>query len=197
MLIRLCRYHANEAMLVQTAQKTEAYTARPLYTAPGQYIPKPEMSFAGLVLISVLVLLQMVGLLCLTWYIYQVPTWTAMLDALAVARITNSLDKGNIPAIGSMSNKYLQRLKSIDALVGVVETGAEDWSSESSPAGEGKSVELGLGASGLFSRRLTKFRVQRSAELEMDCQCEGCRRRRDQDSSTLGSSRNTQSASNR
>lgn len=111
-----------------------------------------------------------------------------MLDALAIARITNSLDKGNIPAIGSTSSKDVQGLKSIDALVGVVETGAEDCSSEASPDAEGKSVELRLGASGLFSRRLTNFRVQRSAEMEMGCQCEGCGRRRDQKSGPWGSS---------
>lgn len=173
------RFHANEAMLVQTAQKTAGYTARPLYTAPGIFLPKPAVSLAGTIVISMLMLLQLLGLAYLAWYIYQVPTWTGMLDALAIARITNSLDKGDIPALGAVTARDVQRLQAVDALVGVVETGGEGCSTGSSPVTtQRRTVELGLGASGLFSRRLTRFRVQRSAGVELDCHCEGCMRTR-------------------
>ncbi|KAL6157523.1 hypothetical protein ACJQWK_06561 [Exserohilum turcicum] len=172
-------FHANEAMLVQTAQKTAGYTARPLYTAPGIFLPKPAVSLAGTIVISMLMLLQLLGLAYLAWYIYQVPTWTGMLDALAIARITNSLDKGDIPALGAVTARDVQRLQAVDALVGVVETGGEGCSTGSSPVTtQRRTVELGLGASGLFSRRLTRFRVQRSAGVELDCHCEGCMRTR-------------------
>jgi hypothetical protein len=115
-------------------------------------------------------LLQLIGLVYLAWYIYQVPTWTAMLDALAVVRITSSLDKGGIPSVGSMSENDLNRLSDISGLVGVDHT--EDGLDE--PAGK-KEVELGLGAPGLFHRRLAKLLVQRSVEMStLDCQCEDC-----------------------
>lgn len=165
-------------MLIQTAQKTSGTTARALFSSPGTYIPKPEVSLTGIVIVSMLLLLELIGLAYLAWYIYQVPTWTAMLDALAIARITNSLDKGVIPAIGSMTDAEVQRLKEIDALIGVVEDTNVEGYSDTSPAIQGKSVELGVGASGLFTRRLADFRVRRSAQRELDCQCEGCRRRR-------------------
>jgi hypothetical protein len=124
-----------------------------------------------------MILLQLIGLAYLAWYIYQVPTWTAMLDALAIARITNSLDRGNIPSIGSMSEDDLARLGNRNALVGVVHTENRDDGLDDS--GTIKEVELGLGAPGLSHRRLIKFRMQRSVEMDgINCQCEGCRRRR-------------------
>ncbi|USP75253.1 hypothetical protein yc1106_02527 [Curvularia clavata] len=147
-------FHANEAMLVQTSQKTSGCTARTLFSSPGTYIPKPEVSLTGIIIISALLLLELIGLAYLAWYIYQVPTWTAMLDALAIARITNSLDKGVIPAIGSMTDADMQRLKETDALVGVVETAAEEYS-DASPVGEDKLVELGLAK--LISEGLAKY----------------------------------------
>jgi hypothetical protein len=132
------------------------------------------------VIVSVLVLLQAIGLAYLEWYMYQVPTWTATLDALPVARITNSLDKGNIPSIGSMGEDDLARLSNINALVGVVYNENRDEGLDRvADSGATKEVELGLGAPGLFHRRLTKLRMQRSAEMDgINCQCEGCRRRR-------------------
>ncbi|KAH7355564.1 hypothetical protein BKA66DRAFT_382204, partial [Pyrenochaeta sp. MPI-SDFR-AT-0127] len=113
-------FFANQAMLLQTAEKTEGFTARPIYTAAGQLISKPVVSPTGRIIVSVLILAQLIGLAYLAWYIYQVPTWTAMLDALAVARITNSLNKGDIPGIGSMSTGDLRRLEETDGLVGII-----------------------------------------------------------------------------
>ena len=108
-----------------------------------------------------------------------------MLDALAVARITNSLgDKADIPALGSLNSADLARLRHVDALVGVVETTTttreqDNRFSETSRSTTVGEVEFGLAASGLFTRRLARFRVKRLAgEGEMDCFCEGCQRRR-------------------
>jgi hypothetical protein len=132
-------------------------------------------------------LLQLIGLAYLAWYIYQVPTWTAMLDSLAVARISSSLDKGDIPPVGSMSENDLTRLSDTSGLVGIIHT--EDGLGES--AGK-KEIELGLGAPGLFHRRLAKFSVQKSVEMStLDCQCEGCQRRLlgTEDDSTISSGR--------
>jgi hypothetical protein len=170
-------FFANQAMLLQTVQKTQGVTARPLGTAPGETIQRPTGSLASLIVMSILVLLQLLGLLYLAWYIYSVPTWTDMLDALAVARITSSLDRGSIPGVGSLDSNDIDRLSKIDGLIGVVDRFDEEPPVDAST---GQSVELGLGASGLFHRRLAKFRMQRSKHtgIDMVCQCEGCRRRR-------------------
>ncbi|KAH7091064.1 hypothetical protein FB567DRAFT_263880 [Paraphoma chrysanthemicola] len=174
---------ANRAMLLRTVQNTQEFTARTIRTAPGTYIQRPTITTAGMIVVSILVLFQLIGLAYLVWYIYQVPTWTAMLDALAIARITNSLDKGDIPAIGSLTEKDLRRLGELNGSVGIVEGDSMDDMED--PAVR-RELELGLGASGVFHRRLAKFRMTRSqgspglrgGEMEMDCQCEGCRRRR-------------------
>lgn len=166
-------------MLSQTV-RTKTWTARPIYEGSGRTIQRPTASLAGLIVISVLVLLQLLGLIYLAWYIYCVPTWTDMLDALAIARITSSLDKGHVPAIGSMNHRDLDRLSKMDGLVGVVDRVDEEPQADSAVQ---RTIELGLGAPGLFHRRLAKFRMKRSSEprvdiVDMDCQCEGCRRRR-------------------
>ena len=63
-----------------------------------------------------------------------------------------------------------------DATIGIVE--GEYASDSAGLVTEVKTVELGLGASGVFTRRLARFRVRRAeAVSEMECRCEGCRRR--------------------
>ena len=170
-------------MILQTVAKTEAYTARTIYTAPGQFIPKPSTGLSGLVVVSVLVFAQLIGLAYLAWYIYQVPTWTDMLDALAVARITNSLSRTDIPSLGSITPSEIERLRKLDGLVGVIEHDAEPHSSYEPTPASNKTVELDLGAPGIFHRRLARFRLKRSSprmagDIDLDCMCEGCRRRR-------------------
>lgn len=100
-----------------------------------------------------------------------------MLDALAVARITASLDPGSVPGVGSLDSITLDGLSKMDGLIGVVDRVDEGSSADVST---GTSVELGLGSPGLFHRRLAKFRMKRSKHVGVDmvCQCEGCRRRR-------------------
>lgn len=166
-------------MLVETAKKTKGFTARPIRTAPGLTMQRPTGSLSDIIVVSVFVFLQLLGLLYLAWYIYSVPTWTDMLDALAVARITSSLDRGSIPGVGSLDSNDMDRLDQTEGLIGVVDGVNEEPSADASTS---KSVELGLGASGLFHRRLAKFRMRpagsRHYPTDMTCQCEGCRRRR-------------------
>ncbi|EDU41293.1 predicted protein [Pyrenophora tritici-repentis Pt-1C-BFP] len=78
-----------------------------------------HLSASILIVISLLILIQALGLAYLAYYIYQVPTWTDMLDAMAVARIANSLDKADIPALGLVDRRDLEGLRGISALVGV------------------------------------------------------------------------------
>jgi hypothetical protein len=164
-------------MLLQTVRKTEGSTARPIRSGAGASVQRPIVSTAGLIIVSILVLLQLVGLAYLAWYIYQIPTWTGMLDALAVARITNSLEKGTVPAMGGMSIRDLDGLIETNGAIGVVNTECEEQALAADNPAE-KSVQLGLGASGVFHRRLAKFRMKRYTEVAVNCECEGCHRRR-------------------
>lgn len=106
-----------------------------------------------------------------------------MLDTLAVAGIAHSLVKNDIPSLDYMSHREIERLRTIDGLGGVVEAHTEGSTSYEPAVASDKTVELGLGASGVFTRRLILFRVKRSSarmvgDVDMDCMCEGCRRRR-------------------
>ncbi|KAH7410007.1 hypothetical protein DE146DRAFT_751722 [Phaeosphaeria sp. MPI-PUGE-AT-0046c] len=171
-------FFANQAMLLKTVENTQGLTARPIYFGSGRNIQRPTGSLGGLIAISVLVFFQLLGLIYLAWYIYEVPTWTGALDALAIARITSSLDKGNMPAIGNSDSSDLVQLSKIDGLIGVVDRVDEEPLADASVE---RTIELGLGAPGLFHRRLAKFWMPRPSEppsIDMVCQCEGCRRRR-------------------
>lgn len=175
------RFFANQALLLETARKNQGFTSRTIRTALGENIQVPASSLGGIIVVSILMLIELLGLVYLTWYIYRVPTWTAMLDSLAVARIANSLSKDQIPAIGSMSEKEFENLGRIDGLVGVVE------SKEGAGSDSTNEVMLGLGAPGVFNRHLAKFRMKRGSmkrvitmPVDMDCQCEGCQRRRNE-----------------
>jgi hypothetical protein len=96
-----------------------------------------------------------------------VPTWTALLDAMAVARITNSLDRGAIPAIRSVTRDDRNRLDEMNGLDGVVDSGYMD-------------EEVGDPLEVVIDRRLAKIAVQRAERRRTmkDCQCSRCRRRR-------------------
>ena len=165
-------------MLLQTAQNTQDFTARAIRYAPGEYIQRPVASAAVLIILSILMLIQLIGLAYLAWYIYQVPTWTGLLDAMAIARIANSLDKGAIPAIGSVTREDQNRLGEMNGLIGVVD--AVHMDEEANDPLEKKEIELGLGAPGVFNRKLAKVAMQRAERrrTEKECQCSGCRQKR-------------------
>ena len=111
-------YFANEALLSGTASATSSTSARSIWTSPGLTILKPRKTLTGTIIISVLILLQLVGLILLARYACKVPTWTGSLDALAVARISASLK--DIPPIDQIDERDLKKkLEELDALVGV------------------------------------------------------------------------------
>lgn len=60
---------------------------RTIYSSPGTTIIKPRQSPAGVIIVSILITAQIVGLLILAHYICSSPTWTQTLDAYALARI--------------------------------------------------------------------------------------------------------------
>lgn len=85
-LLEISSFFANEALLSVSAEVSAAYT-RSIYTAPGYVLLKPRFSIPALVVISLVVALQVLGLLLLLRFIYSAPAWTGSLDALALARI--------------------------------------------------------------------------------------------------------------
>jgi hypothetical protein len=95
---------------------------RNIYTSPGIAVPKPVLPRSGVIIMSVWIGLQLLGLIYLTYYLYRVPSWSDQLDAMAMARIGASLDhRGVLPAIGPVKKQDLVTLQSVGGLIGIVE----------------------------------------------------------------------------
>jgi hypothetical protein len=72
---------------------------------------------------SLLIGLQLLGLLRLTWYIYHVPSWTGTLDAMAMARIGARLGQQGLllnDGVSGDRERDARALHKVDGLIGVV-----------------------------------------------------------------------------
>ena len=101
--------------------------------APGSPVLRPLKTVAGTVIVSVLLGLQVTGLIILAWYIYTVPTWTAAFDSIAVAQLIKSVDDDHIPPIGYADD---EKLKDVDGLVGIAEKDVTSSAFETSETAE-------------------------------------------------------------
>jgi hypothetical protein len=93
-------------------------TGREMYTAPGIRVWKPEVSLASLIILSIIVGLQILGLVALGCWIFMWPTWTRTLDARAIARVAASLEPGLLPPIGTSGQKNWEGLARVDGIIG-------------------------------------------------------------------------------
>lgn len=138
---------------------------------------------ASLVVITVLIAAQLVGLGLLTRLTYSVPTWASALDALEVAQIGKALPIDDWAPIGQVTAAEEKRLNDIDALIGidqgqdgregekdvgedyvpekggqVAEENAQirDDDSNSECTRDPTQIHLALGGKGLVTREITK-----------------------------------------
>ena len=121
---------ANKNMLMQsvTQQLQESLTDEvAIYTGSGYPITKPSVSLAGIIVVSVLLGAEVIGLCILALWIAQRPSWTSTLDAVAVARLARDVPEAEMvwPAIGDLQgNKgangsaYVSELDKADGVVG-------------------------------------------------------------------------------
>jgi|SRR5690242_268960 len=127
-LLHISLYVANRALLTfyspnvsgQGASTLLRFRGRVIHTSPGQAVQRPVVSVAALVVLSLLVGLQLIGLAFLAYYIYRVPTWTGALDAMAIARIGASVRQHDmLPPIGPVTQRDRDALNNVDGLVGI------------------------------------------------------------------------------
>lgn len=168
-------YLANQATLEVAASRftraARIFEPYRILHAEGIPVRTPVVSTAALAVVTVLLGLQVAGIVALLWYIYTAPTWTETLDALAVAGITRQLaerEGGFLRSDGLWvtTEKEFREMRTMDALVGVVDMA--DGESEGNPLARasdetivvggaptpGPSYTLRVGAPGLISRRL-------------------------------------------
>ncbi|KAJ5827341.1 hypothetical protein N7447_004104 [Penicillium robsamsonii] len=112
-------YVSNRAMLTQTVTGSFAFSARQIKFGGGMLVPLPQKTLAGTVVVTILIFLQLLGLLALTYYIYQLPTWTHALDAVAVARMSIGLNDPVMRELAHGGEIDQAKLKKIDGLVGL------------------------------------------------------------------------------
>ncbi|KAF3025875.1 hypothetical protein E8E14_014819 [Neopestalotiopsis sp. 37M] len=174
-MLMVSMYYANRAVLVNTATSTGSLYARSIYASGGTILIKPVFrGIASMIVLTILIAAQFVGLIFLAWYIYQVPTWAPALDAAAVARIGRTMKDHELPPIGAFTEKDEQKLKKVDGLIGVVEgkeavdrdrEGDEESQIESESESSGTAaliIPLAPGATGFISKKLLPRKSKKS-----------------------------------
>jgi len=131
----LTTYAAANAMLnVGPGQAIEGYF---LSTSPGTSIQKPDITFTGMAVVSILLAVQIIGLTLMAVYASRKVTWTAALDSWAMLRLGAEIGTGNLPAVSAFEAKRAGVLDAQKGWVGeLVVEGRE---------GEVTLRELGLG----------------------------------------------------
>lgn len=122
-------YLANEALLTLTADASKIDSARRIYTSNGTSVFKPSMRYPAKATVSLLMLLEIAGMVSLAVFIYRMPTFASRLDAVHVATIGSQLVRqmgDDLPPLslrprGLARKKYLKEMEDTDGLIGVQE----------------------------------------------------------------------------
>ena len=139
-------HYANKALMMQAlSQDSENVFISTVHSDPGQAFIKPSVSFVAMIIISVFIALQVLGILVLMIYIIRSPTWTPTLDALAVARIGAALLPETLPPMGNLSLGYSKKLDHVEGVVGIV--------GQRQDTKYGDIPILGLGGQGIVRKR--------------------------------------------
>ena len=128
-ILQISAFTTNRALLNHFAPTVNGqplgagnFRGRNVYTSPGYPVLKPTLSIGVLVAMSLLIGLQLLGLLCLTWYIYHVPSWTGALDAMAMAHIGARLGQQNVllDGVSGDRDRDARTLQKVNGLIEVV-----------------------------------------------------------------------------
>ncbi|OBT62556.1 hypothetical protein VE03_07367 [Pseudogymnoascus sp. 23342-1-I1] len=176
-LLRAGLFFASEVHLTTTASLGRTFNSRAIYTSDGSQILKPQYSLAGVIVVSVLIAIQVAGLIILAIYNSSFPTWTPSLDALALAKMGTELKHLDLSPIGRKARGDAVKLVGARGLVGVVEDDKEmvvlperplsrdggnvqiapentHGDIEAQNIGLQRQLRLGLGSTGLISKGL-------------------------------------------
>lgn len=88
-----------------------------VYASPGLQIQKVHVPLAGLIIISVLIILQLVGLFSLALYASRHATWTELLDSFALLRLGAAM-ADELPLVSALEAKELAVLDEKEGWVG-------------------------------------------------------------------------------
>jgi hypothetical protein len=113
-------FFANEATLTRAGATTNTAGVK-VYESTGRTVTKPNVPLAAKIVVSVLLGLEVVGLLALTVFTYRAPTFTKRIDAVAAAVIGAQLfaPGQSVPQLGNIDAKARAELAERDGLIGV------------------------------------------------------------------------------
>lgn len=136
--LTLTTYAAANAILNNGA--SDSTTGYYISSSAGTALQKPTIALAGIVVVSLLLAVQIIGLTLLALYASRSATWTENLDAWAMLRVGAEMGREDVPAVSSLEAR---RAGVLDEKMG--------WVGDVGVAGrEGDVVvrELGLGGEG-------------------------------------------------
>ena len=139
--------------------------ALPIYSSPGLRIQKLHIPFSAIVIISVLMLLQIAGLLALGVYTSMQPTWTVSLDGFALLRMGKAM-RDELPLISTADAKEADVLDATEGWIGDEERDENEEGDRNEDEDEGKVVGgrlLQVGGSGRVILN-ARYRTKREPE---------------------------------
>lgn len=98
-------------------QDLTEFIGNDIYNPLGYGIMKPSMSKAAMILLSILILIQLLGLCFLALYAHSGPTWTDSLNSFALIRLGAAM-ANDLPLISAMESRELTKLDEIHGWVG-------------------------------------------------------------------------------
>ena len=123
--LNIATYFTNEAVLTNTAALGYAHNSQELYFDSGTVLTKPKWILAGVITVSTLIGLQILGLCLIMAYCHSVPTWTGSFDAFAMLRMGAELQRTQhvrFAGIRDTDKQDLAALARHDGLVSVVDS---------------------------------------------------------------------------
>ena len=137
--LTLATYAAGNAIL-NIGPSSNGVNGYFIYASSGTSIQKPTIPLAGIIVISLLLITQIVGLMLLALYASRSATWTASLDSFAMLRIGGEIGKEELPAVSALEAKNAKILDEREGWIGDLEFETRH---------EGVDVrDLGLGGQG-------------------------------------------------
>lgn len=166
-------FFANEAVLTAGADLRYVQGAKWVFTSEGSVFYQPYKSVGGLIAVTVLIFLQVIALLILTWYIHTTaPVWTDTLDGYAMMRIGAEMERrasgkrekdlDQVWELGRLrfaEEVDLLKLERVDGLVGVQATPA-GGEGESRAVEASENAHLMESIAGLFSTGVSQSMVE-------------------------------------
>lgn len=129
-----------------------------LSTSPGTSIQKPTITLAGIVVVSLLLAMQMIGLTLLAFYASRSATWTESLDSWAMLRLGAEIGREEMPAVSALEAKEAEVLDAQKGWVGDMGVKGRE--------GEVDVRELGLGGQGRVREGVLYRMVRRKERVE-------------------------------